>query len=54
MMATVRKAYSDYLPDFLSLAGFSMLGYGLYMFEPWLSFTICGALLLVAGARMAR
>jgi hypothetical protein len=53
-MDIFRKAVASYLPDFLSLAGFSMLGYGLYSVAPWLSFTVCGALLLVAGARMAR
>ncbi|MCE5211990.1 MAG: hypothetical protein LLG40_10585 [Deltaproteobacteria bacterium] len=35
--------------DVLILSGLSMLGYGLYLLYPWLSFTVCGALILAGG-----
>lgn len=35
--------------DVLVISGLSMLGYGLYLLYPWLSFTVCGALILAGG-----
>jgi hypothetical protein len=35
--------------DILILSGLSMLGYGLYLLYPWLSFTVCGTLILAGG-----
>jgi hypothetical protein len=43
-----------YIPDVVSLAGLSLLGFGLYMFEPWVSFSVCGALMILAGLRLGR
>lgn len=37
------------LPDVIAISGLSLLGYGLYLFIPWVSFAVCGALLIVAG-----
>lgn len=50
----LKKAFSDLFPDFISLAGLCLLGYGLHMWRPWTAFVVCGALLIAAGARMAR
>lgn len=38
--------------DILILSGLSLLGYGLYLLYPWLSFTVCGALILAGGFLM--
>ena len=37
------------LSDALTLAGLCSLGYGLYLFRPWVSFVVCGALVIAAG-----
>jgi len=42
------------LPDIFALAGLSLLGYGLFLFKPWVSFSVCGALLLAGGVFMGR
>jgi len=41
------------LPDLLALFGLSMLGYGLFLLEPWLAFTACGAIMLCGGVFLA-
>lgn len=41
-------------PDFIFLTGLGMLGTGLYMFEPWVSFAVCGAILTAIGVLMGR
>jgi hypothetical protein len=38
-----------WLPDLLALLGLGLLGVGLWWLAPWLSLTILGALLLLAG-----
>lgn len=44
----------DYIPDILSVAGFGLFAYGLFqVYEP-AAFIGSGALLLVAGWRLAR
>ena len=37
------------LRDVLIIIGLSLIGVGLYLFLPWVSFTVCGALILVGG-----
>lgn len=34
------------------LGGLCLTGYGLYLFSPWISFTVCGALLMLGGYYM--
>lgn len=38
--------------DFILLGGLGMLGYGLYLLDPWIAFTVCGALLVVLSILM--
>lgn len=38
--------------DFLYITGIGLLGYGLWLKEPWISFSVCGALLAVSGYLM--
>jgi hypothetical protein len=40
------------LRDILLLIGIFSLGYGLYMVNPWISFTICGVLIMSGGLFM--
>lgn len=40
--------------DVLSVVGLSLLGYGLYIFEPWVAFSVVGSLLILAGVRLGR
>ena len=35
--------------DILFLGGLLVLGYGLYLKEPWIAFSVCGAVLMVSG-----
>ena len=37
------------LTAILQLAGFGSLGYGLYLYEKWAAFAVCGAILLIVG-----
>ena len=37
------------LPDILSIIGLALLGYGLFLYSPRISFCVIGALLLVYG-----
>jgi hypothetical protein len=37
------------LRDVLMIIGLSLISVGLYLFLPWVSFTVCGALVLVGG-----
>lgn len=47
-----RRVLLKYIPDFISLIGLALLGYGLFLFLPWVSFVVCGSLLIAAGVRM--
>jgi len=38
--------------DFLYFPGMAMLGYGLYLYRPWVAFSVCGALLMITGYLM--
>ena len=40
------------LRDILFLLGLGLFGYGLYIFTPWISFTVCGAILMIVGWAM--
>jgi len=35
--------------DLLVFGGLSMLGYGLYLREPWIAFSVCGVLSMALG-----
>jgi hypothetical protein len=37
---------------FLFLGGLIMFGYGLYQYSPWISFTVCGLILMLMGWMM--
>ena len=37
------------LREILLIVGLCLLWYGLFLFLPWVSFSVCGALLLAAG-----
>jgi len=39
--------------DVLLVLGLCLMGYGLYLFAPWLSFTVCGVLIFAGGFFMA-
>ena len=43
-----------FLPDLLAIIGLCLLGYGLFLFLPWVSFSVCGALLIAAGVLSGR
>lgn len=43
----VTKAFD--IRDFLVFGGLSMLGYGLYLREPWIAFSVCGVLSMALG-----
>lgn len=51
-MKNFRKFLPD-LPDLLSAAGLCLLWYGLFLFRPWVSFAVCGALLLAGGVYLS-
>jgi hypothetical protein len=38
--------------DILVFGGLSLLGYGLYLVEPWIAFAVCGFLLMLIGYLM--
>jgi hypothetical protein len=44
--------YLPDLSDFLSVVGLALLGYGLFLFIPWVSYSVCGSLLILAGVRL--
>jgi len=35
--------------DFFVLGGLALLGYGLFLFRPWVSFSVCGCILMLIG-----
>lgn len=47
MIKRIIKAIT--LRDVLIIIGLSLIGVGLYLFLPWVSLTVCGALILVGG-----
>jgi len=40
--------------DIFVFGGMGMLGYGLYLFTPWIAFVICGSLLMAIGLFLTR
>jgi len=38
--------------DFFYFPGLVMLGYGLYLYRPWIAFSVCGVLLMITGYLM--
>ena len=40
--------------DMMATAGLLLLGHGLFLFKPWVSFSVVGALLLIGGAMRGR
>lgn len=52
LAAKVRSGFD--VRDPIVLCGLAMTGYGLYLFRPWVSFTVCGALLMAGGILMER
>jgi hypothetical protein len=44
--------YIPDLSDVISVIGLSLLGYGLFLFLPWVSYAVCGSLLIIAGVRI--
>jgi len=42
------------VPDVIAAIGLALLGYGLYLFSPSVSFSVCGALLIVGGVLMGK
>ena len=49
-----REKTSDFISELAILAGFLMLGYGLYLIYPPAMFIICGACLMWFGFPRAR
>ena len=45
---------SKYLPDLICLTGLGFLGYGLFLFSPWVSYSVCGGILILGGLRLGR
>jgi hypothetical protein len=46
----VKKIFSTItLRDFLMVFGLGLFGFGLYLFIPWVSFAITGAVIMAAG-----
>jgi uncharacterized membrane protein len=43
-----------YLPDIISIIGLALLGYGLFVFQPWVAFAVVGVLLIVFGFSLGR
>jgi hypothetical protein len=37
------------MSDLSIILGFMSLAYGLYLYEPWVSYSVCGAIMLIIG-----
>lgn len=51
-IAAIKKAVD--IRDCFVFGGLGLLGYGLYLFHPWIAFTVCGAVLLAIGIFIGR
>lgn len=49
---TIGKAID--IRDCFVFGGLAIMGYGLYLFRPWVAFTVCGAILLAIGIFIGR
>lgn len=47
-----RGAFLSILPDILSISGLALMGYGLYLYAPWISFSVVGTILLLSGLKL--
>lgn len=52
LSARMRSGFD--IRDAIVLGGLALMGYGLHLVRPWLSFTVCGALLMAGGILMER
>ena len=52
MSSTVKLAFN--LRDVFVFGGLAMMGYGLYLFKPWVAFTVTGAILCWLGLGVGR
>lgn len=50
----MKTFFKSILPDAVSLGGISLLGYGLFLFKPWVSYSVVGLLLLLFGLLMGQ
>ncbi|MCE5334361.1 MAG: hypothetical protein LLG06_07195 [Desulfobacteraceae bacterium] len=50
----IASLIASIMPDIVAILGLSLLGYGLWLHAPWISFTTVGAILLTAGIRLGR
>lgn len=41
--------YGHWIPDVLAAFGLALLGYGLYLREPWIAFATVGAILTLVS-----
>jgi len=42
------------IPDILVFCGLSSAGYGLWLWEPWVSYTVIGSVVALLGALIGR
>lgn len=42
------------LADWIAVIGLCLLGYGLWLYEPWVSYAVIGFILMSAGSAMAK
>ena len=46
----VSKVYTAFdVRDFFVFGGLGMIGWGLYLFEPWIAYVVTGILLMLLG-----
>ncbi len=50
IFSRIKKSFD--IRDVFILSGLGLLGYGLYLFEPWIAFSVCGFLLMLIGYAM--
>lgn len=48
------KLFKAVIPDIIAISGIGLIGYGLYLYTPWVSFSVVGLLLLVFGVLLGR
>ena len=51
---SIKTFLKSILPDAVSIGGIALLGYGLFLFKPWISYSVVGLLLLLFGLLMGR
>ena len=53
-MGKIQSFFNKILPDLLAIGGISSIGYGLYLYCPWVSFVVVGVLILAGGILLGR